>query len=263
MQFDYSVIVPVHNGERYIIETLKSIDAQSIAPKEIIVVDDKSTDNTPNLVRDFSVCSNAAVKFIQLDRNSGSAAKPRNRGLGLVGDVKYIAFCDADDVWHVDKMSIQLTFMERDNSMFCFGKVKFFKKSSEIAHQKLSSDSKRLTIKDFRFNNCIKSCSTAVFHNSVARYCEFPEGIQYRGIEDYYCWLGILSYIEHVDMIESNLTFYRQHPDSISSSKLNMIKLRFKTFKFKKNIFLKSSINLPNIFVTELIYILKQVISKL
>lgn len=263
MKQDYSVIVPVHNGEKFIIETLTSIDNQSFAPFEIIVVDDCSTDTTPILVKRFAEKSNITVKFIQLEVNSGSAARPRNKGLDVVGDVKYIAFCDADDVWHVEKMAIQLSFMEQEDSMFSFGGVKFFNLSSEIVFQKISGNSRVLNIKNFRFNNCIKSCSTAVINKSIARYCEFPEGIRYRGIEDYYCWLGILSRIDRVDMLTSNLTFYRQHQASISSSKLNMVKLRYKTFGFKKSIFSESSIYLPNIIISELIYVLKQVMSKL
>jgi len=260
---DYSVIVPVHNGEKYIIETLSSIDNQSDTPFEIIVVDDCSIDSTSSLVRNFAAYSNSPIKLIQLDTNSGSAAKPRNKGLEAVSDVKYVAFCDADDIWHIDKMSMQLKFMEQEKSMFSFGKVKCFNESSEISYQKLSLSIRGLNLKDFRFNNCIKSCSTAVIDRAIMQYCKFPESIRYRGIEDYYCWLGILSKVDGVDMIISELTFYRQHEASISSSKVNMIKLRYDTFGFKKNIFEANSVYLPNIFISEIIYILKQLISKL
>lgn len=261
---NYSVIIPVHNGEKYILATLISIDTQKVRPFEIIVVDDCSTDNTQAIVKNFAKNSHAQLKFIVLDTNSGSAAKPRNEGLKVVGDVQYIAFCDADDVWHIDKMFTQLELMDKKRSLFSFGRVKFFNKSSEISHQELPSlFCRKLSMKDFRFDNCVKSCSTAVISKTISQHCYFPEGIRYRGIEDYYCWLGILSKINVVDMISSELTFYRQHAASISSSKLSMIKLRFNTFNYKKNIFSKNSIYLPNIFISEIIYIFKQILAKL
>jgi teichuronic acid biosynthesis glycosyltransferase TuaG len=261
---NYSVIVPVFNGERYIMETLKSVEAQSLRPSEIIVVDDRSTDTTPALVRSFQGQSEIPTKFVRLGTNSGSAAKPRNKGLENIGDVQYVAFCDADDVWHVDKMKTQIRLMEKDGSVFSFGKVKFFKGSSELVHKKLKPTSTlELEIRDFRFDNCIKSCSTAVICSPLIGLCHFPEGVRYRGIEDYYCWLGILSSVEKVTKVVEELAFYRQHDNSISSSKLSMARLRFRTFSFKKNIFAKKSIFLPNIVISEIIYILKQVASKI
>ena len=160
-------------------------------------------------------------------------------------------------------MSAQLKFMEQENSLFSFGNVRAFHSSSEVNFQQLSIKSDPLSLRDFRFNNCIKSGSTAVIRASISQYCEFPEGIRYRGIEDYYCWLGILSRVDRVHMITSELTFYRQHQESISSSKLNMMKLRYKTFDYKKSVFSAASMWLPNFFIAELIYVLKQVIAKL
>jgi|GEM_PF-5036397 len=264
MVLDYSVIVPVFNGEKFIVETLLSIEAQTLLPFEIIVVDDCSTDSTAFLVEEFAANSHAPVKFIQIDANSGSAAKPRNKGLEVVGDVQYLAFCDADDIWNVNKMSMQLKFMEQKKSIFSFAKVKYFNDSSEITQKKLPSQTYRnLGIKDFRFDNCVKSCSTAVISKAIIPYCNFPEGNSYLGVEDYCCWLGILSRVDRVDQIKSELTFYRQHPGSISSSKLKCIMYRFNSFGYKKRIFAENSIYLPNFIVSETIYILKQLFSKL
>lgn len=90
MQF--SVVVPCHNAATSIGQTLQSIAAQSLAPREIIVVDDASTDDS----RAQIAASGVSVTLIETDvRNAGAA---RNLGIGRArGD--WVALCDADDLW--------------------------------------------------------------------------------------------------------------------------------------------------------------------
>jgi glycosyltransferase involved in cell wall biosynthesis len=100
-----SVIIPVYNGERYLVESIESVLAQTYRPIEVIVVDDGSTDNTSEIVvTDF--CD--SVQYIYQD-NSGPASA-RNAGLANAkGDI--IAFIDADDFWSNDKLKIQLPLL--------------------------------------------------------------------------------------------------------------------------------------------------------
>lgn len=97
-----SVIIPVYNGERYLAEAIRSVRAQTLRPLEIIVVDDGSTDATPQVIADLAVTSGVPVCAIR-QPNCGPAAA-RNRGLELAqGDL--IAFLDADDWWPETSLS--------------------------------------------------------------------------------------------------------------------------------------------------------------
>lgn len=96
-----SCIVPVYNGDRFLVEALDSIFAQSQLPFEIIVVDDGSTDSTPEAIARYG----KRVRY-QRQENAGPAAA-RNAGLTLAGG-ELIAFMDADDLWHPDKLALQL-----------------------------------------------------------------------------------------------------------------------------------------------------------
>jgi glycosyltransferase involved in cell wall biosynthesis len=98
-------IVPVFNGERFIAEALESILAQDYRPIEIVVVDDGSTDNTPDVVRGFG----DRVRYFR-QSNSG-APTARNCGL-LLGRGEFLAFLDADDLWHREKLSRQMARFE-------------------------------------------------------------------------------------------------------------------------------------------------------
>ena len=102
----FSVIIPVYNGAATIGRAIDSILAQSYPPLEIIVVDDASKDNTAEIIQDKYADK---VLFIQKIVNQGSSAS-RNKGMDVAtGD--YIAFLDADDAWHKDKLALINTIL--------------------------------------------------------------------------------------------------------------------------------------------------------
>jgi glycosyltransferase involved in cell wall biosynthesis len=96
-----SCIVPVFNGAPHLAEAISSIRAQTYAPLEIIVVDDGSTDATREVAQSFG----DGARYVW-QTNAGPAAA-RNTGIAAsTGDL--IAFLDADDLWHPDKLSRQV-----------------------------------------------------------------------------------------------------------------------------------------------------------
>ena len=101
-----SVVLPVFNGERYLAEAIESLFRQTHQPLEIIVVDDGSTDATAEVI---ASCGDRVRALRQA--NSGPAAA-RNRGV-LEGRGEFVAFIDADDLWHAEKLARQLACFER------------------------------------------------------------------------------------------------------------------------------------------------------
>jgi glycosyltransferase involved in cell wall biosynthesis len=100
-----SCIVPVFNGELYLAEALESILKQSYRPLEIIVVDDGSSDGTAAVVQRYG----DRVRYLR--QNNSGPATARNLGLSAVqGD--FVAFLDADDLWHAEKLERQMARFE-------------------------------------------------------------------------------------------------------------------------------------------------------
>ena len=96
-----SCIVPVFNGESYLAESLDSILAQTYASREIVVADDGSTDGTAEILRRYG----DRVRVVR-QPNSGA---PAARNLGLAhAQGALIAFLDADDLWHPEKLARQV-----------------------------------------------------------------------------------------------------------------------------------------------------------
>ena len=115
-----SCIIPVFNGERFLGEALDSVLAQTYRPVETIVVDDGSTDGTPAVAARYG----QRVTYLR-QPNAGSAAA-KNRGLRAVQG-ELVAFLDADDLWHPDKLARQRQrLLERPQLSLCFTRFQSF-----------------------------------------------------------------------------------------------------------------------------------------
>ena len=97
----FSVVVPAYNAAGTIMSSLRSVVNQSVPAFEIIVVNDGSTDETEKVVRENF---GTLVNLISLEKNQGPA-HARNIGLGKASGT-HIAFQDADDIWHADKLRV-------------------------------------------------------------------------------------------------------------------------------------------------------------
>ncbi len=103
-----SVIIPAYNAEKTILETLESVQKQTITDLEMIVIDDGCTDNTVNLLKTLEEPRLKVFSY----KNAGLPTA-RNRGIANAsGD--FIAFLDADDLWTKDKLEKQLLALQRE-----------------------------------------------------------------------------------------------------------------------------------------------------
>jgi glycosyltransferase involved in cell wall biosynthesis len=115
-----TVVIPALNAERYITQALDSVLRQTCGMFECIVVDDGSKDRTRSVVERYG----PLVRY-EFQNNAGPATA-RNRGIELAtGD--FVAFLDADDVWHPEKCAIQLAhFNARPELVGCAAHVQNF-----------------------------------------------------------------------------------------------------------------------------------------
>jgi len=104
-----SVVVATHNMGPYLPETIDSILAQDYSDFEIIVIDDGSDDETDEVLASYR--ESLRIKSVK-QANQGQAVA-KNRGIAE-SHGKYVAFCDADDTWRVDKLSLQVPCLATD-----------------------------------------------------------------------------------------------------------------------------------------------------
>lgn len=100
-----AAVIPCYNHGRYLAEAVQSVLGQSFADVECVVVNDGSTDETAQVAASFG----ARISYME-HPNSGLCFS-RNRAIEAT-DSEYVAFLDADDSWHPDKLSRQVALME-------------------------------------------------------------------------------------------------------------------------------------------------------
>jgi glycosyltransferase involved in cell wall biosynthesis len=103
---EYSVVVPVYNGEKFVSACLSNILNQTFRDLELIVVDDGSTDQTPALVKSFQ---DIRLRYVRMEH--GGAIKARQEGVRL-SQSEWVAFCDHDDMWEPNKLAVQIESIE-------------------------------------------------------------------------------------------------------------------------------------------------------
>lgn len=102
---DVSVVIPTYNRARLVAESIESALCQTTPPREIIVVDDGSTDDTSRVLASFG------DRIICVRQENQGVGCARNRGMAMARG-RYIAFLDSDDIWPVFKLELQVAVME-------------------------------------------------------------------------------------------------------------------------------------------------------
>lgn len=138
-----SVIIPVYNAKLYIAECLNSVINQSLKELEIICVDDGSTDNSLEILKEFA-SKDSRISVLK-QKNSG-AAVARNKGLEIAkGD--FVAFLDSDDFYfNLDILKLLHETAVTNNVEICGASLAFFK-NKKISRNKISEFSKKQLVK--------------------------------------------------------------------------------------------------------------------
>ncbi|MEA3347773.1 MAG: glycosyltransferase family A protein [Pseudomonadota bacterium] len=180
-----SVIIPCYRAASTIARALNSVAAQSYRPYEVIIVDDASDDETPKvlslLLKEYG---ESWLKLFFLESNQGPATA-RNYGWEQASR-PWIAFLDADDTWHADKLALQSGFMESHPEIGLSGHLCG---ASQILVSGLPT---RFRISECSLSGLLYSNSlrtpTVVLRRDIA--LRFPEDRRYG--EDYHLWLSFL-----------------------------------------------------------------------
>ena len=222
-----SVVIPTFNAAEFISETIDSVLTQSYSDLELIVVDDCSTDNTANIVREISR-KDHRLSIVELDTNYGGPAGPRNIGVARATG-KWICFLDADDLWHPSKVSIQLAGLQEFGCVFSCTNITTFNEMAQF--NSYASPDNSLSYRRYTFRQqCSKNriCNSSVMVASeLAKSNPFNELPTYHAVEDMQCWLQILESIDECLVIDEKLVGYRINPNQISRNKFKMAKKFF------------------------------------
>ena len=236
-----SIITPTFNSERFIAETILSVQAQTYKDWEMIIVDDCSTDRTAEIVASFQE-KDSRIRYLYNSTNKGSAF---SRNLALQeAKGKWIAFLDSDDLWHPEKLEKQIEFMTRNDIHFSYTNYcEIDESSKEIGV--LISGPEVITNKLMRAY-CWPGCLTVMYD---AEFLGLMQTAEIKINEEYALWIKISS-VANCHLLDENLAKYRRHNNSLTDkSYLELTKWHYIMFRVAegKNIIASLLLTLGNL----------------
>lgn len=169
-----SIIIPVYNREKIVLNTLESIFRNRYRPIEMVLVNDGSTDNSLNVLELFKKqYQNEALTIKVLDQKNQGAPVARNLGYDNCKG-QYIQFLDSDDYIDPDKFVDQITLMENQNADFglCDFSMKYIEDDKTIYHS--NEDKLAKVINSYGSFGCGSPLQTRALADKISWNSELP-----------------------------------------------------------------------------------------
>ena len=218
-----SVILPAYNAQQYIVQAVRSVQAQTMPHWELIVLDDGSRDGTCALVEQLAA-EDPRIILLRNGENLG-VARTRNRGFDLCRGT-YVALLDSDDVWHPKKLEKQLDRLAGTGGDICYTSYAMV----DAAGKKVRAD--YLVPEEADLDRLLKEnvigCSTVLLKAElVKRYHFNPEYYH----EDYVLWVQLLQNGCRAVGCREVLTDWRYIENSRSFDKRRAAEHRWKIYR--------------------------------
>ena len=220
-QPDISVIIPAFNRAHTLPKALDSVLSQTLKPREIIVVDDGSTDETNAVLANYP-----GLCIISQDNRGVSTA--RNVGIEKAGG-DWIAFLDSDDEWLSDKLEKQWDAICNDDKLICHTDEIWIRNGQRVNPMK-----KHKKFGGIIYERCLPLCvispSSVMIHRSVFEDVGvFDESLEV--CEDYDLWLRICAKYSVLFIDEPLIVKYGGHEDQLSRKYWGMDRFRVKALE--------------------------------
>tara|TARA_B100001057_G_scaffold500605_1_gene616610 strand:+ start:1629 stop:2369 length:741 start_codon:yes stop_codon:yes gene_type:complete len=228
-----SVIIPYYKKRKFISETVDSAVKQSYKNLEIIIIYDDVNKTDLDFLKKIA----KKDKRIKIIENSEKMGAGTSRNIGIFESKgKYIAFLDADDIWHLNKLNKQINFMKEYNYFISHTSYSIINENKNIL-------GKRIAKNFFKLSELLKSCdigtSTVVLRKNL-----IDQNVKFASLstkEDFVLWLKILKNNVYIYGLNEDLTLWTKSKNSLSSSTFQKIIDGFRVYYTYMNFgFIKS-----------------------
>lgn len=215
-----SVILPVYNGEKYLGETIQSILDQTYTNFEFIILNDCSTDDSEKIIMSFN---DVRIRYYKNESNL-KLIQTLNKGIAL-SKGKYLVRIDADDIAHLNRIEIQVDFLEKNPDYIVVGSNVQLIKNNQLVEEFIEYFEHDVDIKFAMTLYCPFIHPSVILRKAVLVECQITFDSSYIHAEDYALWIKLSKYGKFHN-INQVLLKYRIHDDQISSM--------FKDFQIKQ-----------------------------
>ncbi|MES2862944.1 MAG: glycosyltransferase family 2 protein [Bacteroidota bacterium] len=206
-----TVIMPVYNGEKYLVEAVESVLNQTFTDFDLLVLNDNSSDSTSKILENF--CKKDDRVIVVTKTSNEGPANLRNEGIEKA-ITPLIALLDADDIALPTRFEKQIQVLESDNELALCGTwfTIFGDKKEKIIKHAVEHDDLKVQF----LHSCGLGNSTVMFKKSAIKDLRFEH--EFVPAEDYGLWSEFIANSKFYNIPES-LVRYRWHPGNISQTK--------------------------------------------
>ena len=210
-----SVIMPCHNGEKYLRQAVESVLAQSFANWELLIIDDASTDGSTSIAEEYCA-QDSRIKLLHTQHSTGKPATARNVGIKAATG-RFIAFLDCDDQWLPHKLEHQLPLFDKPD---CAAAVSFYKQTDAFGNVRpaVVTSPAVVSFDQLLDGNCIGNLTGIYDTAKVGKV--YQKEIHH---EDYLMWLQVLQKGFAAYNTGTVEAYYRESGSSVSGSKLKAL----------------------------------------
>lgn len=220
-----SIITPMYNGAKYVAETIDSVIAQTYKDWEMLIVNDGSKDNGPEIVEEYAK-KDGRIRLI--NQENGGSANARNHGIREAKG-RYIALLDSDDVWEPTLLEEQLKFMKEKKTGLVFASYNRIDENSKPILNTLKCKPV-VTEKMMLVRNYVGAPLTAIYDSNVGGKIYLHEEL--RSIRDDYAYfIDVMKAVKIGYGNNKALAKYRIFPNSTTGNKRKLIKLQYRFYR--------------------------------
>lgn len=214
-----SIVIPVYNAQKFIVETLNSVKNQTYQNIEVILVDDMSKDQSCSIIEKYQE-ENKQMNITLIRSNKKlKAAGARNKGIDQAKG-SHICFLDADDLWEKDKIEKQLAFMKEKSCAFSFTGYEFADSNGKPLNKKVFVPP-HMTYKQALKNTTIWTTTVMFDMSKITKEQIYMPEVK---SEDTACWWNILKQGYTAYGLNEVLAYYRRSSGTLSSNKVEALR---------------------------------------
>lgn len=205
-----TVLLPVHNGAKYLKEAIESVLGQTLTDFELLIVDDMSVDETPMIIRSYS---DPRIKYIRSDKRL-KLAGALNLGISRAKG-EYVARMDADDICCKDRLEKQVSHMRKHKDLILCGSAIESFGNGVLGRREYPTGSQYIRTY-LLFDNPFAH-PTVMWRSSFFNKTQLQYDVDYYPAEDYALWSDLVLQGKCDNLVEPLLK-YRIHPASMTRS---------------------------------------------
>lgn len=219
-----SIITPVYNSEKYVVETIESVLAQTYSDWEMILVDDGSKDHSAEVIRAYE---QKDPRITLLQQPNGGSANARNNGIRHA-EGQYIALLDSDDLWDANFLESQIALMKRTGAVVVNASYRRIDENSkEILTPLIVNDF--TTIKQQQMFNRV-GCLSGLYDTTKFGKIYLKEELKSIR-DDFAYWLDIIKLAGGCYGNKQVLASYRVMQSSTTGKKQKLFKSQYKFYR--------------------------------